>query len=481
MLKRSILVLAAFAAASAQGPTVEQIASRLTAAGLKADVSFLASDALQGRGTPSPGLEIAAEFIAAQFRRAGLEPAGDDGYFQTAKFATITPNLDGFELTLEAGGQTLKADKASVLVQDPAAIDLSHTAIVSTDPAGIDALTPGQVHGKALLVAIPQGAPFNIMRTLSAAYDRLQPALVILVRDIAITAAQRNVRVQEVTAAKRPVVTVTDPAIRAANLKDATVSIHMTAPMVAPVPLHNVVGVLRGSDEQLRDTYVLVTGHYDHLGVRGAGPGDHIFNGANDDASGTSSVIEIANALAALPTRPKRSIVFIALFGEEMGLLGSRYYGAHPIFPLAKTIADLNLEQLGRTDVDGGTRVGLVNVTGYDFSTLTSVLKKAGEDTGLKVEKDEKNSDPFFARSDNQALADAGIPAHTLSVGYVFPDYHGAGDEWPKIDYDNMAKVDWTIALAVYRVADGTDVPQWNAANPKTERYVKARAATLGH
>jgi Zn-dependent M28 family amino/carboxypeptidase len=217
------------------------------------------------------------------------------------------------------------------------------------------------------------------------------------------------------------------------------------------------------------------------LGVRGTGPGDHIFNGANDDASGTSSVIEIASALAALPTRPKRSIVFIALFGEEMGLLGSRYYGAHPIFPLSKTIADLNLEQLGRTDVDGGTRVGLVNVTGYDFSTLTSVLKKAGEDTGLKVEKDEKNSDSFFARSDNQALADAGIPAHTLSVGYVFPDYHGAGDEWPKIDYDNMAKVDWTIALAAYRVADSTDVPQWNAGNPKTERYVKARAASSGH
>ncbi len=483
MLKRSILVLTAFAAASAQGPTVEQIASRLTAAGLKADVSFLASDALQGRGTPSPGLDIAAEFIAAQFRRAGLEPAGDDGYFQTAKFATITPNPDGFELTLEVGGQTIKADKASMLVQDPAAIDLSHAAIVSTDPAGVDALTPDQVRGKALLVTIPQGAPFNIVRTLTAAYDRLQPALVILVRDMAITAAQRNVRVQEVTSAKRPVVTVTDPAVRAAaaNLKDATVSIHMAAPTVAPVPLRNVVGVLRGSDAQLKDTYVLVTGHYDHLGVRGTGPGDHIFNGANDDASGTSSVIEIANALAALPTRPKRSIVFIALFGEEMGLLGSRYYGAHPIFPLAKTIADLNLEQLGRTDVDGGSRVGLVNVTGYDFSTLTSVLKKAGEDTGLKVEKDEKNSDPFFARSDNQALADAGIPAHTLSVGYVFPDYHGAGDEWPKIDYDNMAKVDWTIALAVYRVADSTDVPQWNANNPKTERYVKARALSSGH
>jgi Zn-dependent M28 family amino/carboxypeptidase len=218
-----------------------------------------------------------------------------------------------------------------------------------------------------------------------------------------------------------------------------------------------------------------VTAHYDHLGVRGTGPGDHIFNGANDDASGTASVIEIAGALSALPTRPKRSVVFIALFGEEMGLLGSRYYAAHPVFPLAKTIGDLNLEQLGRTDVDGGSRVGLVNVTGYDYSSLTAVLKQAGEDTGLQVSKDEKNSDAFFSRSDNQALADAGIPAHTLSVGYVFPDYHGAGDEWPKLDYENMAKVDCTVALAVYRVADSTEVPRWNASNPKTERYVNAR------
>ena len=90
----------------------------------------------------------------------------------------------------------------------------------------------------------------------------------------------------------------------------------------------------------------------------------NICNGANDDGSGTASVIEVANALAALPTRPKRSIVFMTFFGEELGLVGSRYYGAHAIFPLSKTVADLNLEQLGRTDVDGGSSVGLVNVTG---------------------------------------------------------------------------------------------------------------------
>jgi hypothetical protein len=110
---RHLVVLAALAAcAVAQAPPLSQLAERLTANALKADVSFLASDALEGRGTPSSGLDIAAEYVAAQFRRAGLEPAGDDGYFETAQFARVTPNTDGLELTLETVGQSIKAEKA---------------------------------------------------------------------------------------------------------------------------------------------------------------------------------------------------------------------------------------------------------------------------------------------------------------------------------------------------------------------------------
>ena len=181
--------------------------------------------------------------------------------------------------------------------------------------------------------------------------------------------------------------------------------------------LRNVVGLLRGSDASLKDTYVMVTGHYDHLGIRGTGEGDHLYNGANDDASGTASVIEIARTLASFPNRPRRSLIFVALFGEELGLVGSRYYAQHPLFPLAKTVADLNLEQVGRTDVDNGSRVGIINVTGYDFTSLTGEIKKAGAQFDVQVVKDEQNSDSFFGRSDNQAFADAGVPAHTLSVG----------------------------------------------------------------
>jgi Zn-dependent M28 family amino/carboxypeptidase len=312
----------------------------------------------------------------------------------------------------------------------------------------------------------------------------LQPALVVTIRSGPFGGRGTGAaQLRDAAAPAVPTLQVWDAAVRElfAAAKPgplaATVTAHIASPAVTPVKLRNVVGILRGSDPVLKDTYLLLTAHYDHLGVRGTGPGDHIFNGANDDASGTASVIEVAAALAALPARPKRSIVFIALFGEELGLLGSRYYGQHPVFPLAKTVADLNLEHMGRTDVDGGPRVGLVNVTGYDFTNLSGILGKAGQSFGIEVVKDEQNSDPFYARSDNQAFADAGVPSHTLSVGYIFPDYHQPGDEWRKLDYENMARVDRAVALALFRVADSTHVPQWNKSNPKTERYVKAYEA----
>ncbi len=183
--------------------------------------------------------------------------------------------------------------------------------------------------------------------------------------------------------------------------------------------VHNVAGLLRGSDPKLSDTYVMLTAHYDHLGTRATGD-DKIFNGANDDGSGTVSVVEIAGAMAALEKHPARSILFMTFFGEERGLVGSRYYGRHPLVPLEKTIADLNLEQLGRTDDTEGPQVGTATVTGYDFSELTGILADAGKIAGIKVYKNEQASDPYFARSDNQALADVGIPAHTLVRGLRF-------------------------------------------------------------
>ena len=129
------------------------------------------------------------------------------------------------------------------------------------------------------------------------------------------------------------------------------------APKQTPAQLRNVVGILRGSDASLKETCVLVTAHYDHVGVNPNAEGDRIYNGANDDGSGTVSVVELAGALSKLKQRPKRSIIFVTFFGEEEGLFGSRYYAHHPVFPIAQTVADVNLEQIGRTDDSEGPHV----------------------------------------------------------------------------------------------------------------------------
>jgi Zn-dependent M28 family amino/carboxypeptidase len=275
------------------------------------------------------------------------------------------------------------------------------------------------------------------------------------------------------------VLNVTDPAVREAisaaktGPMNVTVSVRVPAPKLAAVKLRNVVGVLRGSDPQLKDTYLIVTGHYDHLGINPNLQGDQIFNGANDDASGSASVVEIGAALAALDAKPKRTIVFMTVFGEELGGLGARWYTGHPTFPLARTIADINLEQLGRTDDTEGPKPMQYNLTGFDYTDIAATFAKQTAGTDVQVVKHEKNSDAFFGRSDNATFADAGIPSTTISVAYVYPDYHGAGDEWPKLDYDNMAKVDLSIALGVWSLANNPQAPQWNKDNPKVARYIK--------
>jgi hypothetical protein len=488
---RPLIVCLVLSALAVPAQNLPQLIGLIRPNGLKADVSFLASDALKGRATPSPGLDAAAEYIASAFRRAGLDPAGDNGYFQTAPYVNVTPVVEGIEFSVETSQGSIKARQQSMALQQAAAADLNRRAVVIVSSTKTDMLSPEQVRGKALAIDYSEGVrpvPSNAAINMGALTARLQPSLVVLLRPGA-SGANVNSKVYEAGAAPEvAVLSIWDEAVRSAlspgkaGPVEATISVHIPLPASVPVELRNVVGVLRGSDPILRDTYILVTAHYDHLGAadscRPAGD-DRICNGANDDASGTASVIEIANALSALGSRPKRSIVFMTFFGEELGLLGSRYYAAHPVFPLAKTMADLNLEVLGRTDVDGGSSVGILNVTGYDYSTLTGFIRRAGEAAGVKVPKDEQRNVRYFALSDNRALADAGVPAHTLSVGYEYPDYHRPGDEWPKLDYENLANVDRAIALAVYEVADSLKAPEWNKDIPATERYIKAREASI--
>jgi len=472
---------------------------RVSADSLRGHLSFIASDALEGRDTPSPGLDIAGEYIAAQFRRAGLEPAGDDGYFQTARFVLAQTPMDAFELKLKSGSETIDVTKNLVSFNIDKEILFSGPTfkVDYSDAAAIASLKPEALESKIVITEIPDSRRAEGSRRLEMFLAReeflkkmsaLNVGLVISI-DRFITSGRgggqgrlidpdnRRTVVQSISTR---VITVHDPKV--VRLFDSmktgptgsSLSLRVPAQIERPVRLRNVIGVLRGSDPVLKDTYVLVTAHYDHEGIRPELPGDKILNGANDDGSGTVSVIEIASALASLKQRPKRSIVFMAFFGEEKGLLGSRFYGRHPVFPIEKTVADVNLEQVGRTDSSEGPQIANATMTGFDYSDLGPIFKAAGEVTGITVYKHEQNSDSFFARSDNQALADQGVPAHTLCTAFVYPDYHGVGDHWEKIDYANMEKVDRMVALAVVMIGNNPDAPKWNEANPKTARYVKA-------
>jgi hypothetical protein len=468
----------------ALAPGVQSMLARISADSMKGHVSFLASDLLEGRATPSPGLEIAAEYIAAQFRRAGLEPAGDDGYFQTAKFVALEQNAAGFRLNIDGPDARMEFGPSDVRLHLSTALDIADAAafkVALEDPVAATGLKPVDIRGKVLTVfASDSTARTSMYRTLTAV-RKLSPALVIAVGPDADRIASH----QKLFLAGDAREDLQVIAVRNSDLerfvRDAPpgpmklyVSAHAAAPIEHPVTLRNVVGVVRGSDAVLKDSYVLVSAHYDHVGANPGAAGDRIYNGANDDASGVASLIEVASALATLDPKPRRSIAFIALFGEEEGLLGSRYYGRHPVFPLTSTVAAINLEQLGRTDATDGAKLASASFTGFNFSDIPAIFQKAGEKTGINVYRDAERSDAFFARSDNQALADLGIPAHTICVAFEYPDYHGVGDEWPKLDYDNMAKVDRMIALGLLMIADGETTPRWNAGESKTSKYEKA-------
>ena len=220
------------------------------------------------------------------------------------------------------------------------------------------------------------------------------------------------------------------------------------------VPALNVVGVLRGSDPVLRDSVVLVDAHYDHLGIGKAVHGDSIYNGADDDASGTVAVLEIARALAHGPPL-RRTVVFLATTGEEVGLLGTRWFVSHPVVPLARIEANLEIEMIGRPDsLAGGPGRGWL--TGYERSTMGAMFTRAG----LPIVPDRRPAQHFFARSDNIAFAKRGIPAQTLSSFDLHDDYHEPSDEVSRIDFDHMTAL-ITAAASAVRLLANDPAPVW--------------------
>lgn len=305
------------------------------AAGPFAYMEILAADSMEGRRTGTAGSSRAARFIESRFRAAGLEAAGDSGFYQ------LIP-------------MTLGGNRAG-------------------------RVRPRLVEGWA-------------------AWDTLPPD---------------------------------------GRIKEA-----------------NIVGVLPGSDPELAEEYVLVTAHYDHVGIGRPLNGDSIYNGADDDASGTAALIWIAESLAAAKAPPARSIVFAAVTGEELGLLGTRWYITDPPIPLEKTVANFNIEMIGRPDPEIGP--GRAWLTGFERTTMGDLLVAAG----LPIDPDPRPEQNYYQRSDNIAFARQGIPAHTLSTFGEHAQYHTPDDESELADREHMAAIAEMAVRAVVELANG-EAPTW--------------------
>jgi hypothetical protein len=349
----------------------------------------LAHDSMEGRGTATVGEERAARFIAAEMKKIGLAPMGDEGFFQRVPMAMLAANRPGG-------------------VRPPAGC-VAGTFRAVGDSVGkpLWECTTAPVAGAA-----PSAPTYRLPTSPAAAVPRLTMLPSFAAWDTMPAASRRLSR--------------------------------------------NVVGVIRGSDPKLRDEIILVMAHYDHLGIRGPGVnGDSIYNGADDDASGTVAMLEIARALRQGP-KPKRTVVFAAMTGEEMGLLGTNYFIANPPYSLEKMVAGFEVEMIGRPDsLAGGP--GKAWLTGYERSTMGDMLKA----NGIPIVPDPRPSQNFFRRSDNYAFARRGIVAHTLSTFNLHTDYHRPSDEADAFDFDHMTAVIRAAAQAVRHLANGP-TPAWH-------------------
>jgi Zn-dependent M28 family amino/carboxypeptidase len=250
------------------------------------------------------------------------------------------------------------------------------------------------------------------------------------------------------------------------------------------VPTQNVVGIWEGSDPVLKDEYVALGAHYDHVGICAPNAADPICNGADDDGSGTTALLAMAEALAKAPARPKRSVLFVWHCGEEKGLWGSRYFTEYPTVPLDHVVTQLNIDMIGRSKKEGDTNPRNKELTGPNdvyligstmMSTELGELVLAVNKSYLNIGYDTRYDDPkdpnrFFFRSDHYNYAKKGIPIIFFFDG-VHEDYHQPGDSPDKIDYQKMEKITRTVYMTLWELAN-------RATRVKVDKPLPAQLST---
>ncbi len=506
----------------------------LDSATVMSHIRVLAADSLLGRLPGTSGEEKTVAYLAAQFKALGLKPGNTDGsYIQKVPLVGITP--DGKSSLVFAGGgatRTLKWHDDFVAwtkhVAPEAKLDRSELVFVGygveAPEFNWDDFKGADVAGKTLVVLVndpplPDTTQFGGRRMTyygrwTYKYDqgKKHKAAGVLIVHEAERAGYPFAVVQGKTAEQFDLVTpdknmarssvegwiTLDQAkalfkmagqdfdslkARAATREFTPVPLGITASVtiknsLRTVDSRNVVAKLEGSDARLRGEYVIYTAHWDHFGIGAKINGDSIYNGAADNASGTAGLLAVAKAFVAMQTPPKRSILFLAVTGEEQGLLGSQYYSVTPIYPLAKTLANINMDVLNTW----GPTKDLI-VIGLGASELDDYASAAAAEQGRVLRPDAEPEKGFYYRSDHFNFAKQGVPAFDPEGGidyigkpadfgmkkreeFTSNDYHKPSDEI-KPGWDLSGAVeDLKLYLTMgYRIAEAGRMPEWRAGN----------------
>ena len=498
------------------------------AAGIKAEdlktlVYALASDSMQGRETGEKGQQIAAQFIAQQFKDAGLPPKADKGFFQKILLQSETWK----DLALKVGDQEFR-NRSDFYVfpafcPDRPLTELKELVFVGygiesekyndygkTDVAGKAVVLylgePLSADGKSLVTGSEFRSNWSLDWRKKVLLAKSKGAVAVFLVDPNFEESLKKNRKSISTNGWKPVSSDAEmvaneyiphlfvtPAVAKALLGDKAEKMEKEmadlreGSKFSPIKVKskvelrqdkesqmlegsNVLAVIEGTDERLKKEYVFVTAHYDHLGMSDS---TVIYYGADDNASGTSGVIEIARAFAEAKKQgvgPKRTVVCMLVSGEEKGLLGSKYYTEFPIFPLDKTLVDINIDMIGRVDERHANNPDYIYVIGSDrISTTLHEINELVNKEQTKLELDYKfnaKDDPnhFYERSDHFNFAEKGIPIVFYFNG-VHPDYHRPTDTADKINFDALAKraklaffVAWEVANRPERLLP--NVPQ---------------------
>ena len=423
---------------------------------VRAHEEFLASDAMHGRGSATHDEEITATYVASEFRAYGLKPAPEmQGYLQSAE--VVSPTLDGHATLyaqsvsvvegadlqlLASSGESVSGSLVHVSAKEAAAAKIDRNSVVL-----LTGLAPGQgalgvlrslwrQHPAALV--LEQGEETQQISTVFGGKTHVAIHLKEMPAEFDATiVVLRGKAFSQLEAAK--------------DGERIEVAVHTTV-QTAPRMTYNAIGYLEGSDP--KSGTILLTAHLDHLGVGSAVNGDAIYNGANDDAAGTTAVLELAHALAAGP-RLKRNVLFVCYGSEEIGELGSTYFGMHPPVPLKDLVTNLEFEMIGAQDPK--MPKGVLLLTGWERSNLGPTLKKHGALLG----PDPYPEQHFFERSDNYALALKGVVAHTAAGWGTPPTYHQPNDDLAHLDLPFMTAAIQSLVEPVRWLADSDFRPEW--------------------